>query len=323
MIDYCIIGSGISGATIANLLKKKSTVHVFDKAKGVGGRSSFKRYKNNIGFDHGLQYLSPKSIEFKKFAKKLIKQKVLKKWNGDHKFLNKNVKQDKKHIKLIGVKGNNEISKHLLKKINYTLDSELIKIRRDKSIWNLTFEDKQIQSKKLILTAPFLQSKKLSQKFVKTQLFKNKVKMNSNLTVLLMTNRTNNKASSYFTNDETLGWVSYENSKKRFEYDKDLWVLQSTFKYGDKHTDNYRNKKKYYTNILINKFKKLTGIKIKKIYFTHIHGWKYSSNSKAINVKSYWDKKCGLGICADWFGGPRLENGWLSANDLYAKIIKR
>ena len=57
-----------------------------------------------------------------------------------------------------------------------------------------------------------------------------------------MTNRTNNKASSYLTNDETLGWVSYENSKKRFEYDKDLWVLQSTFKYGDKHTDNYRNK---------------------------------------------------------------------------------
>ena len=118
----------------------------------------------------------------------------------------------------------------------------------------------------------YLQSKKLSQKFVKTQLFKNKVKMNSNLTVLLMTNKIKNKACSYFTNDETLGWVSYENSKKRFKYNKDLWVLQSTFKYGDKHTDNYRNKRKYYTNILINKFKKLTGIKIKKIYFTHIHG---------------------------------------------------
>ena len=323
MIDYCIIGSGISGSTIAILLRKKFTVHVFDKAKGVGGRSSFKRYKNNIGFDHGLQYLSPKSAEFKKFTKKLIKQKVLKKWNGDHKFLNNNVKQDKKHIKLIGVKGNNEISKHFLKKINYTLNSELISVSRDKGIWNLIFDDKKIQSKNLILTAPFLQSKKLLQKFVKTQLFKHKVKMNSNLTVLLMTNKTNNKSSSYFTNDETLGWISYENSKRRFKCNKDLWVLQSTFKYGDKHTDNYRNKRKYYISILIDKFKKLTGIKIKKIYFTHIHGWKYSSNSKAINVKSYWDKGCGLGICADWFGGPRLENGWLSANDLYAKIIKR
>ena len=323
MIDYCIIGSGISGSTIANLLRKKSTVHVFDKAKGVGGRSSFKRYKNNIGFDHGLQYLSPKSAEFKKFTKKLIKQKVLKKWNGDHKFLNNNVKQDKKHIKLIGVKGNNEISKYFLKKNNYTLNSELISISRYKGVWNLIFEDKKIQSKNLILTAPFLQSKKLLKKFVKTQLFKHKVKMNSNLTVLLMTNKTNNKASSYFTNDETLGWISNENSKRRFKCNKDLWVLQSTFKYGDKHTDNYRNKRKYYISILIDKFKKLTGIKIKKIYFSHIHGWKYASNSKAINVKSYWDKGCGLGICADWFGGPRLENGWLSANDLYAKIIKR
>ena len=102
--------------------------------------------------------------------------------------------------------------------------------------------------------------------------------------------------------------------------------INLVFKTHTKETfvDKYKNgnKRKYYTNILINKFKKLTGIKIKKIYFTHIHGWKYSSNSKAINVKSYWDKKCGLGICADWFGGPRLENGWLSANDLYAKIIK-
>ena len=83
---------------------------------------------------------------------------------------------------------------------------------------------------------------------------------------------------------------------------------------------NYRNKKKFYTNVLINKFKKLTKVKIKKIYFTHIHGWKYSSNSKPLKTQSYWDKKIGFGICGDWFGGPRLENGWLSANDLYNKI---
>ena len=51
MLDYCIIGSGISGSTIANYLKKNYSVKVFDKARGVGGRSSFKRYKGKIGFD--------------------------------------------------------------------------------------------------------------------------------------------------------------------------------------------------------------------------------------------------------------------------------
>ena len=51
MSEFCVIGSGISGATIANLLNRKNSVILFDKARGPGGRSSFKRMKGNIGFD--------------------------------------------------------------------------------------------------------------------------------------------------------------------------------------------------------------------------------------------------------------------------------
>ena len=47
MSSYCVIGSGISGATIANLLSKKNSVHIYDKARGPGGRSSFKRLNNS------------------------------------------------------------------------------------------------------------------------------------------------------------------------------------------------------------------------------------------------------------------------------------
>ena len=78
MLDYCVIGSGISGSTIANYLVKKNLVKVFDKANGLGGRSSYKRFKGKIGFDHGLQYISPKSREFKNFTKLLIKKKNIK-----------------------------------------------------------------------------------------------------------------------------------------------------------------------------------------------------------------------------------------------------
>ena len=39
MSEFCVIGSGISGATIANLLNKKNTVILFDKARGPGGRA--------------------------------------------------------------------------------------------------------------------------------------------------------------------------------------------------------------------------------------------------------------------------------------------
>jgi len=55
MKDFCVIGSGISGSTIANLLNKKYSVDLYDKARGPGGRSSFKRLKDKIGFEHVTQ----------------------------------------------------------------------------------------------------------------------------------------------------------------------------------------------------------------------------------------------------------------------------
>ena len=108
MSRYCVIGSGISGATIANLLSKKHSVDLFDKARGPGGRSSFKRLDKKKGFDHGTQYISPKTSDFKKFINILIKKKILKKWGGNHLFLNKVKKEYKNHLKIIGRKGNND-----------------------------------------------------------------------------------------------------------------------------------------------------------------------------------------------------------------------
>ena len=87
MSSFCIIGAGISGATIANLLNRKHKVDLYEKARGPGGRSSFKRLDKVRGFDHGAQYFSPKTVEFKRFAKNLIEKKIIKIWGGNHKFL--------------------------------------------------------------------------------------------------------------------------------------------------------------------------------------------------------------------------------------------
>ena len=62
MKDFCIVGSGIAGSTIANLLAKKYSIEILDKARGLGGRASNRRYKYNLNFDHGLQYFSPLNL---------------------------------------------------------------------------------------------------------------------------------------------------------------------------------------------------------------------------------------------------------------------
>ena len=78
MKDFCIIGSGISGSTIAHTLSKKYSLDVYDKARGAGGRSSNKKFNNNESFDHGVQYISPKSSQFKRFINNLIDKNIVK-----------------------------------------------------------------------------------------------------------------------------------------------------------------------------------------------------------------------------------------------------
>jgi len=321
MSSFCVIGSGISGATIANLLNKRHTVDLYDKARGLGGRSSFKRLDNQRGFDHGTQYFSPKTSEFKRFTKKLIEKKILKIWGGNHKFLSDKKKENKKHVKVIGRKGNNDISKYLLKNVKCYFQSELKKINFQNRKWNLVFNDGEIRNyENLILTCPFPQLKKLSKKYIKNSFIREKIKMDANITILIEIKKTNLGYSSFLFNDRILGWAGYENSKKRFKSKSDLWTLQSTFNWANKKINQNKVLKKTNAKILIDKFFKLTGIKQSKILFSLNHGWKYSSNSKPLKLKSYWNSRLNLGVCADWFNGPRLESGWISANDLYKKI---
>jgi predicted NAD/FAD-binding protein len=45
MSKYCVIGSGISGATIANLLSKNHSVDLFDKARGTRRKIIFQKIR--------------------------------------------------------------------------------------------------------------------------------------------------------------------------------------------------------------------------------------------------------------------------------------
>ena len=104
---------------------------------------------------------------------------------------------------------------------------------------------------------------------------------------------------------------------------KDINMLKSSVSKEKvvKIVDNIISKVKLKNEkIDIKKFEKLTKLKIKKIHHSRIHGWMYSSNSKPLKQLSLWNKSLKLGLCGDYFGGPRLENGWQSAHDLYSKI---
>ncbi len=319
MLDFCIIGSGVSGSTIAHLLSKKYSVHMLDKARGPGGRASNKRFIQNLSFDHGVQYISPKSKEFLKFIKTLCKKKEAKIWNGNHldfTFEKKDISE-----KFIGMKGNNFISKYYTKKIKKSFQSSVKSIFNNKYFWEIKLDNgENIQALSVILTCPFPQSKKIAGKYLEKKMLNLNINMEPNITTMLaFKNQKTVSVSSIKFNDDILTWAAYENSKNRFNSSKSLWTLQSSIGWARKNINHYKKSKKV-ENTLISKFLNFTGYKKDKIIFKKTHGWKYSYNLNGSPLKSYWNKKLRLGLCADWFIGPKVENAWLSANDLAKKI---
>tara|TARA_B100001121_G_scaffold239676_1_gene213538 strand:- start:117 stop:1079 length:963 start_codon:yes stop_codon:yes gene_type:complete len=319
MIDFCILGSGISGSTIANLLSKKYSVRVFDKARGPGGRSSNKRFKGNLSFDHGVQYISPKTKPFLKFIKKLCKNKTLKNWDENH--LDFTFEKKPLSVKYIGKKANNDLVKYNLKGIKQSFASPITKIRFNKNYWEVTLNNgSKHHFKSLIITCPFPQLKKLAKKYLDKKILKLKVQMQPNITVMLaLKNQKSIPISSIKFNDDVLAWAANENSKKRFKSNVNLWTLQGTLKWSKKTINKYKTDKSIMNQLII-RFIKLTGFEKNKIIFKKIHGWKYSYNYEKTPYLSIWNKKINLGVCGDWFSGPKVENAWLSANDLAKKI---
>tara|TARA_B100000963_G_scaffold13669_1_gene10545 strand:- start:23 stop:985 length:963 start_codon:yes stop_codon:yes gene_type:complete len=319
MIDFCILGSGIAGSTVANLLSKKYSVHVFDKARGPGGRSSNKRFKNNLSFDHGVQYISPKSKLFTRYIQKLHRNKILKIWDDNH--LDFTFEKKPFSTKYIGRRANNDLVKYNLKNIKQSFASPIEKVDFRKYFWEITLKNKsKYQFKSLIITCPFPQLKKLAKHYLNKDILKLKVQMQPNITVMIaLKNQKNLPISSIKFNDDILAWVANENSKKRYKSNINLWTLQATLEWSKKTINKYKNDKSI-MNQLIMRFIKLTGFEKNKIIFKKIHGWKYSYNYEKTPYLSIWNKKINLGICGDWLSGPKVENAWLSASDLARKI---
>ena len=321
MIDFCILGSGLSGSTIANLLNKNYSVEVIDKAQGIGGRASVKKLGKSVIYDHGLQYYSPKDPQFKKFLKRLIKKKILKFWNGNH--LDFTLKKKEKLQKIIGIQGNNDVNKFLLKEIKKNLNQQITNIKFNKTHWNIYGKNSNFKAKSIIITFPFQQTKSLAKKYLNKNFLKLKVKMTPNITLLLkQTNKQKIPISSVKLKNKIISWISSENSKKRFLSKENYWTIQTSESYSKKIINLYKNKKKFYSRQIIREFCKILNLNIKSFKVFKIHGWKYSWNKINSGKSCYWDKKLRIGICGDWFIGPKADSAWISAKSLAARIKK-
>ena len=316
MKNIAIIGTGFSAATLGYFLK--NDLDFYEKSRGVGGRCSTRRVDNVGLFDHGLQYVKSENSEFKKFLSDYTV------WQGNFKiFKNDQLKDDSNKERIINENGNNLLVKNLFKNKKVFVNKELKSLEKKNDCFQLNFKDSSQENyKTVIITAPYQQAYNLTKQFTENYFSKLNFSMQPNLTLMVAFNKSLklNLSAISFEDDDVLGFVANENTKKKVLINKDLelWTIQSSLKYAIKNIYEYRNNKESLADEMLKNLSVKLKIDIKKDYiqYSDIHGWRYAYGNKLDDANCYWNEDLRLGICGDWFSGGNAESAFVNAKKL-------
>lgn len=166
-IESClIIGAGLSGLTAAKVLSAGGMrVTILDKGRGVGGRLATRRLDvdgETATFDHGAQFFTVRSAEFREVVERWTKEKVANEWFRGQSKVEANgavATEVDGHPRFCAQAGMTALAKDLARGLDIRLKQRVAQIARIDGQWHVTTEGRsQFAADALLLTPPVPQS---------------------------------------------------------------------------------------------------------------------------------------------------------------------
>ncbi len=153
-----IVGAGMSGLLAANKLQEAGwSVTVLDKSRGVGGRMATRRFDGG-SFDHGAQFFTARSDEFKGMVGGWQKSGAAREWSRGFADAGGNPNEDG-HPRYRGAEGMTSIPKHLARGLDVRTGEKVVRVDEDGGTWRLETESgTKWTGDALIVTAPVPQA---------------------------------------------------------------------------------------------------------------------------------------------------------------------
>ena len=153
-----VVGAGMSGLVAANKLQEAGwSVTVLDKGRGVGGRMATRRFDGG-SFDHGAQFFTARSDEFKGMVAEWQRAGAAKEWSRGFADAGGNPNQDG-HPRYRGAEGMTSIPKHLARNLDVRTGEKVVRVDEDGGKWRVGTESgAEVHGDALIVTAPVPQA---------------------------------------------------------------------------------------------------------------------------------------------------------------------
>ena len=318
MKKIAIIGAGLSGLSVAHLLKDQAEITLLEKALSVSGRMSSRRAEPYI-FDHGAQYFTVRTKAFNDFIQPLIHQGIIERWRARYvKFDSDKIIERKNWLdeepRYVGVPAMNKIAKHLAEGLNVHINSRIVYLKRGDR-WQLIDDRGQTYSDFdwVITTTPSPQAVDLLPKTFKYYDDIKKIKMYACFSLMLGFSKNfplEFEAAHVINSD--LSWIAV-NSDKPGRSDWFTLIVHSSEKYSESHINDDREIIKQH---LMNETSNIIGHDVSIANYKTLHGWRYANNAERQNYHIFLDPDLKLAACGDWCHGGRVEGAFTSAYNL-------
>jgi renalase len=303
-MNIAIIGAGLSGTNIYNLLKEKGhNIKIFEKARGAGGRCST-RYINDKFIDHGTAFFDPKDTDFIDFCQKKVKENIL-------------VKKENTYYPLSGM---NKLCSSMLNQDDFNRNTKIIRCKKIDNKWHLYDENgmSYYPFDKLIITIPTPQILELDINLPNSIKEKLKTVRYESIATLLLYSYTSKKIlDSKIMNSSLFKKIIDNSSKYNYENFYSYVIHLNPIISTEQNFFNKDQIKEY----MVNKIEDISGMKLEDDFHVMPHFWKYANVTKFIDEDYLFDEELSLGICGDYFKGNNLEASFLSSKILFEEKL--
>lgn len=318
--SVAIIGAGFAGITAAQQLAKHSEVTIFEKSRGFGGRMATRR-NDPWQFNHGAQFFTVRSSEFKTLVEEYLEQSLISEWQPKIITLDPHSEPFKREWfepHYVAEPSMNSLVKHMAIDADVRLQVEVANVSKsaNRPTWLLT--DKNDESLGefdwVISAAPAPQCLNIMPEEFSLQQQVESARLSPCFALMLGFDQAlelNFEAA--VVRNSPVAWIASASTKKN------TLMLHSDNAWAEQHLEQPLD---WVQSELLKAFGELLRDKLPKPIHIDIHRWRYARAENPLDVGALVDTENRLAACGDWCLGNRVEDAFLSGLEVAKQIDK-
>ena len=324
MARVAIIGAGLAGLVVARQLDARADVTVFEKSRGVGGRMAT-RYAADFEFDHGAQFFTARTPEFRQFLGPLIDAGAVANWPASFVELKGSTVAAARHWDdayphFVGTPRMNAIGKYLARGLDVRLQTPVVAIEKTSQGWQLQGESQAELGcfDWVVLTAPAAQTAILGEGIRNLDAACAAAAMHACFALLMgFDERRALDWDAALVREADISWISV-NSSKPGRTNRMTLVVHSTNAWADAHIDDDTREVQHH---LIGELARVLPVDVSEASVTRLHRWRYANLDRRRGPAFFLDRELQAAACGDWFIRGRVEAAFTSGFTLARELV--